>query len=822
MNHTSDVSKVITNILEQIFHGIYCDIPKVQLYCSYVENILITILNAKRIGIPINPTSGYLPALNKMVTYGLLSNDIPSFWSMHEKIIQNAFDDIKILEMDNPHFIHEYLLEKELHITEKKLELISGKASRDTIGAYYTPGSLALDVVHEAITKYLKINAISTKLDAIELLSKTKFADFSCGCGEFIKAVMKYLEDRYAIEPEISSLNLYGIDIDPIALQITICDLLVISSKDRWHEIISHFTLGNPLIDYDGENDITIKTQLFACGRYYAKGMGINMKMFESIKIDIVVGNPPWEKIRFEERKFFKSIVPAISNISQKNKRQTEIEQLRILMPTCYDWYQQIYSDYIQYKDDVINHSLINKSLNGELNTYALFTELSLNLIAKDGVSSLIVKSAIATSPANKPFFTHIVNHQNLSSICLYVNSYKIFAIDSRENFCVLTCTKQQNHVFELIAGAKKIGDLHSLERMLLSASEVKTINPNTQMIPNVMDNNEIMILLDTHRRLPLFDTVYPKCHFGRLVHLTTHANHIDITPDDNNLPIYEGKFIERYNARFATFAGLTNSQKFSAKAYAKKNAPSDMISPMPESRYFIHTEFWNKLSVKYSESYMLCWRSLTSSTNTRTTLAMLLPTMPTCQSIQFLQTENTKDLLILLALFNSKPFDYFVRLKMPGIDLTQSVIRQIPVPSHDVYQQQIKFAGISKTMESHILDRVSAILSNEPMMSQLLQELSMPTLAKKKNKNLYSTSAMSHLRGDFSQIEEVVSPLAKKASKKTPTKSCGKLTAKAALTKLNTGSKSSSLEEELDDLLFIAYGLSDVEIKAIKASFKV
>jgi len=48
----------------------------------------------------------------------------------------------------------------------------------------------------------------------------------------------------------------------------------------------------------------------------------------------------------------------------------------------------------------------------------------------------------------------------------------------------------------------------------------------------------------------------------------------------------------------------------------------------------------------------------------------------------------------------------------------------------------------------------------------------------------------MWHLRGDFSQNEEAISPLAKKASKKTPTKSCGKSTAKAALADLNAASK--------------------------------
>jgi len=47
----------------------------------------------------------------------------------------------------------------------------------------------------------------------------------------------------------------------------------------------------------------------------------------------------------------------------------------------------------------------------------------------------------------------------------------------------------------------------------------------------------------------------------------------------------------------------------------------------------------------------------------------------------------------------------------------------------------------------------------------------------------------MTHLRGGISQIEEVVSPLANKASKKTPTKSCEIPTAKAALAELNTAS---------------------------------
>ena len=102
----------------------------------------------------------------------------------------------------------------------------------------------------------------------------------------------------------------------------------------------------------------------------------------------------------------------------------------------------------------------------------------------------------------------------------------------------------------------------------------------------------------------------------------------------------------------------------------------------------------------------------------------MILPSCPTCQSIQMLQTENNCDLLMLLALFNSLPFDYFVRLKMPGIDLTQSVIRQIPVPAKDRYEQTALLNGKTTTLRIHILSCVYHLLKHEERLNILLHEV--------------------------------------------------------------------------------------------------
>ena len=99
----------------------------------------------------------------------------------------------------------------------------------------------------------------------------------------------------------------------------------------------------------------------------------------------------------------------------------------------------------------------------------------------------------------------------------------------------------------------------------------------------------------------------------------------------------------------------------------------------------------------------------------------MILPTCPTCQSIQMLQTKSDEKLVLLLALFNSIPFDYFVRIKMPGLDLTQSVIKQIPVPSESDYSEVIEFNGKESTLKKHILSYTISLLKEEDRLSGLV-----------------------------------------------------------------------------------------------------
>lgn len=715
------MKEIIYDIANQLLDGIITkyyrpyDRPReIKLFWFYQKYLLFSVANAKGL---FGMTQSILNLLLEMVKLKLIPFEMLEIYHSNVKIIDDLMENSdELFDCDENELseCYESMLNIELTISKDCVSIQTGKSSRDAAGSYYTPKDLAYATVKEAMNRYLDSSDFSDY----------RIADLSCGCGEFFEACYSFLRKEKNIDPEKIIPMFRGIDVDPIALQICVCRLLKKAPQSEWESIIGHFKLGNPLIYTQAHNDNYEKIKMFALGRLYASQMGIDIVNDESFhSIDLVVGNPPWEKIRFEERRFFAHSCPEIAAITKKDSRQKAIKDLENIWTDLYSWSREVQSDYDMMTAKKYAHPLLRLSVCGELNTYALFTELASNMLSENGTLSLILKSSIVSSPVNKALFSFYLNNGYIRAVDLFENKNRIFNIDSRERFCVLTLSKKVKNIFEFSAGLKSIEDYFSKKSVTVTSQDIKLINPVTEMIPNVNDTRHISFLIDAHRRLPVFESVFPNCHFGRLIHLTAHAEYIDRIETSENLPIYEGKFLEQYNARFSTFEGIPEEKKYSAKASAKKN-PELMANPLfPQSRFFVQKSLWEKYAQQYPLRYSLCWRSLTSPTNYRTMIAMILKTQPTCQSIQMLQTTDIEELVLLLGLFNSKPFDYFVRLKMPGIDLTQSVVKQIPVPSSKNYEQLMDFRGRYCTIKKHILSYVIYLLSKELTLAELVKE---------------------------------------------------------------------------------------------------
>lgn len=773
-NQIHIIQNAITTTISEIFRGDFrriCEVKKAVLHLEAIYFCHGTCYLLKRENMPIKDQLALYQRIE------LIPQSTTEFFENNRECIINNWPEESALAA-KPEILYDALLASEFCVQPERVGYKIDKVSRDIAGAYYTSSDFSAQITYRALESYMdrkRRRAIdSDSFACCNEYENITFLDYSCGCGEFLLAVIQYFDNHVlGYSRKKLATQLRGVDVNPIALMITIARIVsAVEAEDDENllrEVAKNFIVGNPLLHSDKIAPLEVRFDNFALNRLYAETEGINCLELEQQNL-VVLGNPPWEKLRFEERAFFRPVCPAISAISQKNKREKEIKKLAVNWLELLEYYQLLQDDYASVKKEIPKHPLLKVSLVGELNTYAMFAELASRLTEKDGFAAIIVKSALVTSTCYSSCFRHFVNQGSLSEVFLFDNREKLFQIDSREKFCVLFFGGEHAGGIKVHYGLTKQEQILSSVPINVTSEELELINPETGLLPNVADSKEFSFLLRTHRSLSVFAKEFPKCHFGRLVHLTAHAEHISTKSEKTRVPIYEGKFIEQYDNRFSTFAGMSADERYQAKASARRQPGDSFVAPKlaPECRYFIDKKFWESFLDRYDQPYSLCWRSLTSPTNQRTMIASIIPSMPTCQSVQLLQTTPVEDLLMILALFNSKVFDFFVRLKMGGIDLTQSVVRQIPVPFREAWNSMVTLHGVDYTALDAVRALERLLYRNEPDLCGLWDGV--PEI--KNADNYYKTAA--------------------------------------------------DVREEIDKIIFQMYGLTSAEEKMVRNSFKV
>lgn len=772
-NQIHIIQNAITTTISEIFRGDFrriCEVKKAVLHLEAIYFCHGTCYLLKRENMPIKDQLALYQRIE------LIPQSTTEFFENNRECIINNWPEESALAA-KPEILYDALLASEFCVQPERVGYKIDKVSRDIAGAYYTSSDFSAQITYRALESYMdrkRRRAIdSDSFACCNEYENITFLDYSCGCGEFLLAVIQYFDNHVlGYSRKKLATQLRGVDVNPIALMITIARIVsAVEAEDDENllrEVAKNFIVGNPLLHSDKIAPLEVRFDNFALNRLYAETEGINCLDLEQQNL-VVLGNPPWEKLRFEERAFFRPVCPAISAISQKNKREKEIKKLAVNWLELLEYYQLLQDDYASVKKEIPKHPLLKVSLVGELNTYAMFAELASRLTEKDGFAAIIVKSALVTSTCYSSCFRHFVNQGSLSEVFLFDNREKLFQIDSREKFCVLFFGGEHAGGIKVHYGLTKQEQILSSVPINVTSEELELINPETGLLPNVADSKEFSFLLRTHRSLSVFAKEFPKCHFGRLVHLTAHAEHISTKSEKTRVPIYEGKFIEQYDNRFSTFAGMSADERYQAKASARRQPGDSFVAPKPapECRYFIDKKFWESFLDRYDQPYSLCWRSLTSPTNQRTMIASIIPSMPTCQSVQLLQTTPVEDLLMILALFNSKVFDFFVRLKMGGIDLTQSVVRQIPVPFREAWNSMVTLHGVDYTALDAVRALERLLYRNEPDLCGLWDGV--PEI--KNADNYYKTAA--------------------------------------------------DVREEIDKIIFQMYGLTSAEEKMVRNSFK-
>lgn len=240
---------------------------------------------------------------------------------------------------------------------------------------------------------------------------------------------------------------------------------------------------------------------------------------------DVVIGNPPWERIKLQEQEYFASRDPDIAGAANAAARGVAIKALLDAEPgsaksQLHEAFQTAKriaeastvfftapKDEDPTKIDLAKVSAARRypwTGRGDVNTYALFAEHFLNLTRVDGRSGIVVPLGIATNETLSPFFGHLIDGARLISL-VSMSEIKAWFAGTKDNqsFCLVTLgsSSSAHFVFRL----DHIEELEDARRhFTLAPNEIAAINPNTKTAPVFRARRDAELTAQIYSRLPV------------------------------------------------------------------------------------------------------------------------------------------------------------------------------------------------------------------------------------------------------------------------------------------------------------------------------
>lgn len=441
---------------------------------------------------------------------------------------------------------------------------------------------------------------------------------------------------------------------------------------------------------------------------------------------DVVLGNPPWERIKLQDREFFAARAPDIAQAPNKAARDRMIR--RLADDNALPSEKALYREFQVAKRDSETVSCFIRgggrfplTSTGDINTYALFAEIFLQLLSPTGRAGIIVPSGIATDHNTRKFFEYVSNKHRLSSLYSFENEKFIFpSVHHSFRFCLMTLCV--GHIFEgeaeFVFFARRTDDLHNSDRRFrLSKEEFSLINPSTRTAPIFRSGadaeltkkiySSVPVLIDQFRNaagnpwdirfMCMFHTAKDSELFRTAAWLEQEGGRRKdmnwmISGDGEYVSLYEAKMIHQFDHRWATYD--ENDGEVRAITYNEKRNP-DMES-LPRYWVSAHDVATRLDGAGWRRDWIMGWRNITSAHVLRTTIAAAIPRTAVSDSLPlffFGRDISPRLWASHLANWNSLILDYVARQKVGGNHLTYSCLKQLPVLRPEAYgDREIEF----------------------------------------------------------------------------------------------------------------------------------
>jgi hypothetical protein len=423
---------------------------------------------------------------------------------------------------------------------------------------------------------------------------------------------------------------------------------------------------------------------------------------------DVVLGNPPWEKVKLEDKQFFADKAKEIAEAENSAKRRRMIAALEKENPALFKAYQEALAEAEAVSGFLRHSGRFPLTARGDINTYPLFAELGRSLLHPRGRMGMVLPTGIATDDSNKEFFGDVVERGQLAALLDFENREGLFpAVDSRLKFSVFVLRGGESpEPAKLLFFATRPEHAEDPGRLFtLRPEDFALLNPNTKTCPVFRTRQDAELTLAIYSGVPVLWREEPEenpwgVRFLRLFDMSNDS-HLFRTREDLEaqcfrlvgnrfvgekevyLPLYEAKMFWHYDHRFATFEGLKEDR-------TQELPPERKADPtaLPLPRYWVPKEETEARlrEAGWERGWLLGFRNVTNATNERTVVVSRLPLAGVGNSAPLILPFLGLPSLLLEANLSALVLDYVARQKVGGTNLNFHYVKQFPILPPDRY----------------------------------------------------------------------------------------------------------------------------------------
>ena len=453
---------------------------------------------------------------------------------------------------------------------------------------------------------------------------------------------------------------------------------------------------------------------------------------------DVIIGNPPWDRIKPNKDEYFSSFDPAFTSLPS-NAKDDRMDELLETSDIEAGWERykndmDIRAQYFNATYTLQQSKVAGRTESSENDLSSLFLERVFNLAKQEGYVQQVLPGRIFTGSPTKSLRMRLLETTTITSLIGFENHGIFEEIDTRYNFGVLVFKNSgETETLPGIFSCKDINITHNINEVIADIPrEVLTeFAPNSRLFPLVQSKKDLKALekLIACPAVASLDRSW-YCDPRYMLHKTLDSERFFDDPENTDYPILTGKnffqyvYDDTYVETEPVFQWSVNEEKNSDRS-AKYRAKEKEVKRLKTAIYnafdggsssksqkafvndLLEKNRGKPLSLDDSlidcTEYRLGFRRVARATDERSLIAAVVPPGPICDysfyvirpyEIQPTQESlgeerlhsmyekifTDKELFAALGLLNSLAFDFLIQRKIDN-SIPMYSFRETQVP---------------------------------------------------------------------------------------------------------------------------------------------